>query len=123
MITEKSGFLSETPCAKSYFVPQINRREKLFALKFAGLCVRMYHILIKERPDCVISTGALIAAPACFIAKKILHKKLIYIESFARIDELSMTGKMLYKMADLFVVQWEELAGRYPKAVYAGGLM
>jgi uncharacterized protein Veg len=45
---------------------------------------------------------------------------MIYIESFARMKTLNKSGKFLYKYADLFIVQWEELLKCYPKAVYGG---
>ena len=49
-------------------------------------------------------------------------KKIIYIESFARVDEASLTGKLMYPIADKFIVQWEEMLKLYPKAVYGGAI-
>ena len=51
-----------------------------------------------------------------------MKKKVIYIESFARITTPSLTGKILYHFADLFIVQWKELLKVYPKAKYFGGI-
>ena len=82
---------------------------------------KSFFIFIKERPDYVISTGALATYPICRIAK-FFNKKVIYIESYARINDLSLTGKKVYKFADLFFVQWEQLIHKYPKAIYAGSL-
>lgn len=76
-------------------------------------------IFIKEKPDFIITTGAGIAIPICILAK-IFQKKVIYIESFARINSVNKSGKFIYKFADLFVVQWESLLKYYPKAVYWG---
>ncbi len=56
-----------------------------------------------------------------FLAK-LFGKKLIYIESFARVYDGSKTGKLLYKYADLFIVQWESLKEVYPKAIYGGSI-
>nr|WP_225349401.1 hypothetical protein [Limosilactobacillus reuteri] len=53
---------------------------------------------------------------------KLMKKKVIYIESFARITTPSLTGKILYHFADLFIVQWKELLKVYPKAKYFGGI-
>lgn len=47
---------------------------------------------------------------------------IIYIESFARVDEASLTGKLMYPLADLFLVQWEDMLKVFPKAIYAGGI-
>lgn len=41
---------------------------------------------------------------------------IVYVESLARINTLSLTGKILYYMADLFVVQWPDLREKYPRA-------
>ncbi|ORE05029.1 oligosaccharide biosynthesis protein Alg14 like protein [Rhizopus microsporus var. microsporus] len=48
---------------------------------------------------------------------------IIYVESFARVHSLSVTGKLLYPFADQFLVQWPELVSRYPKAIYQGVLV
>ena len=76
-------------------------------------------VFVKERPNIVITTGAGTALPMCMYAK-LLRRKVIYIESMARMDSLSKTGKFLYRRADLFVVQWQELLEVAPKAVYGG---
>ena len=78
-------------------------------------------IMLEEKPDCIISTGALATFPICVLGK-LMGKKVIYIESFARVDEPSLTGKLMYHVADLFIVQWKEMMEFYPNAVYGGGI-
>ena len=46
----------------------------------------------------------------------------MYVESFARVKSLSMSGRIMYHVADKFVVQWQGLRALYPRAVYAGVL-
>lgn len=121
MITEKSHFQQLNMCDKTYYVSQINRKEPPFLFKFIMLFIKSLYILTKERPSCIISTGALVTYPICLIGF-ILRIKLIYIESFARVDSPSLTGKLMYKFADLFIVQWEEMLEVYPKAKYGGGI-
>ncbi len=106
---------------KKYFVKQLNRKENHFFLSFILLSIHEFHILRIEKPDIIISTGALVTVPICIFAK-LMRKKVIYIESFARITTPSLTGKILYHFADLFVVQWKELLDVYPKAKYFGGI-
>ena len=53
---------------------------------------------------------------------KLAKKKIIYIESFARVDSPSLTGKLMYKVADIFIIQWEELKQFFPNAIYGGGI-
>jgi len=72
-------------------------------------------IFIKEKPDVVISTGAGVAVPICYISK-LFGKKIIFFESFCRIHEKSLSGKLVYPIADLFFVQWPEMKKLYPKA-------
>ncbi|QLQ80446.1 hypothetical protein HG537_0D04460 [Torulaspora globosa] len=48
---------------------------------------------------------------------------IVYVESLARITSLSLTGKLLYWIADLFIVQWEELCLTHPRAKYYGVLV
>ena len=59
--------------------------------------------------------------PISVIAKK-FGKKLIYIESFAKINDPTKTGQFLYKYADQFYVQWEGMLEFYPDAIYLGGI-
>ena len=51
---------------------------------------------------------------------KILGSKIIYIETFANIHTKTATGRLIYPIADLFIVQWESMLKVYPKAVYGG---
>ncbi len=83
--------------------------------------LKSFFWLIKEKPDIIVSTGALVTCPISLLGK-LMRKKIIYIESFARVDNASLTGKLFYKIADVFIVQWEELLKIYPKAIYGGGI-
>ena len=53
-------------------------------------------------------------------APKMLGKKIIYVESFAKLNNKSVTGEMVYPFADYFFVQWKEMKRVYPKAIYHG---
>lgn len=121
LITEKSDFEELDFSRRVYYVNQINRKEKLFILKFIKLFFSSFFILMKEKPDYIISTGALATFPVCFIGK-LMGEHIIYIESFARIDTPSLTGRLMYHTADLFIVQWEEMLKFYPKAICGGGI-
>ena len=78
-------------------------------------------IFVKEKPQIVISTGALSSVPMCLIAK-LFKKKIIFIESFAKINSPTLTGKLIYKIADQFYIQWESMRRFYPEAIYKGGI-
>lgn len=78
-------------------------------------------ILLKEKPDLIVSTGAAPAIPFFYIGK-LFGSKVIYIEVYDRIDKPTITGKVVYPIADLFILQWEEQKKFYPKGRVLGGL-
>jgi beta-1,4-N-acetylglucosaminyltransferase len=79
-------------------------------------------ILFRERPSLIVSTGSEIAIPAFYLAK-LLRIKTVFIESWARVIEPSGTGRIVYPVADVFLVQWERLLTRYgKKAKYEGAI-
>ena len=78
-------------------------------------------IFLIEKPNIVISTGADAALATCYIAK-LFGKKVIYIESFCRPTNPSITGRLVYPIADLFIYQWKELAKYYPKGKFGGSI-
>jgi UDP-N-acetylglucosamine:LPS N-acetylglucosamine transferase len=119
-ITEK-GVFEANFCEKIYYVNQINRRQFTCLPAFIKLFFKSLSILRNEKADCVITTGALMGCCVAF-AGKLMKKKVIYIESFARIDSASLTGKLLHPIADIFIVQWEEGLKFFPKAIYGGGI-
>ena len=96
-------------------------RERVTWLKTIVIALR---ILLKERPDVVISTGGgEIAIPFCY-AGKLLGAKVILIETLTRITTRSAAGRFIYPIADLFLVQWESLLARYgKKAQYWGNVI
>jgi UDP-N-acetylglucosamine:LPS N-acetylglucosamine transferase len=76
-------------------------------------------ILLKERPDLVLSTGASIAVNFCFLAK-LLGIRVAYVESISRSHDLSLSGRLIYAVCDDFYVQWPELCKKYPKTTFMG---
>ena len=76
---------------------------------------------IKNNPNVIVTTGANTAAAMCCLGK-LFGKKVIYIESFAKNNSPTITGKMIYKLHAYtkFVVQWESMLKYYPKAEYWG---
>ena len=74
-------------------------------------------IFFKFKPNVIVTTGAHTCVPMCYIAK-VFRKKVIYIESFANIETKTLTGRLIYPIADIFVVQWKSMLKLYPKAVW-----
>lgn len=80
-----------------------------------------WKVLRKEKPDLIISAGAAVAVPFFYIGK-LFGAKLVFIEIFDRIDKGTLTGKMVYPIADKFIVQWEEQKQVYKKAINLGSI-
>jgi beta-1,4-N-acetylglucosaminyltransferase len=78
-------------------------------------------ILLKEKPNVIISTGADVAVATCILGK-FLGAKLIFIESGGQVYSPSLSGRIVYPFADLFIVQWRPALKNYPKAIYGGPL-
>jgi beta-1,4-N-acetylglucosaminyltransferase len=89
---------------------------------FFIIFIQSIKIFLKEKPDIIISFGADVTIPICIIGK-LFKKKIIYIESLCRIKDISVTGKILYFVVDLFIVQWEELQKKYKKSVFIGRII
>ena len=92
-----------------------------YVFKLLANCFIELALYIKIRPKYIISTGAHIAGPMCLIGN-ISGSKIIFIETIANMNTKTVTGKLVYKFADLFLVQWEDMLKLYPKAKYFGSL-
>lgn len=120
VITENTKY-NTLKKGRIYYVHQVNRKEIAFVFLMIMNTFKSLKIFFKEKPDVVICTGVLAMIPMCLISK-LFGKKLIYIESFAKIKSPTVTGKFLYKFADKFYVQWESMLEFYPEAKYIGGI-
>ncbi len=121
VVTEKIGYDVKAGNIPVKYVLPINRTDKTFFLKFIVNIIRSLGIVLQNKPDYIISTGALAAVPL-MIWTKLLGGKVIYIESFAKINSPNLSGKIAYKFADQFYVQWESMKKFYPNAICKGGI-
>jgi len=96
----------------TYFIRH-SERDWLF---FTNL-LEAWKILRKEKPNLILSTGAG-PAVAFALVGKFFQISTIFIETFTRVKEASLTGKIMYWLADLFFYQWEPLARFFPKGTY-----
>lgn len=78
-------------------------------------------LVYKQRPQLILCNGPGTCVPIClavFLWRLVgllnsRSTKIIYIESFCRVQTLSLSGRILLPIVDLFIVQWETLAKRY----------
>lgn len=123
IITEKTkqniSLKDKYPGKVNYLIFGSKSNMLLYPFKLIANCFISLFLYLKVRPKFIITTGAHTAGPMCCIGK-ILGSKIIYIESFANIYTKTVTGRLIYKFADLFIVQWESMLKLYPKAKYGG---
>ena len=104
---------------KKYFAYFPTNRNIINLIRNFFLAIK---IIKKNKPDFIISTGAGVCIPF-FYAGKLLGAKVIYIESLTRINQLSLSGKLVYPISDHFLVQWPELSEKYKKAIFEGRII
>ena len=121
VVTENTKYKSVIRGNKMYYLHQVNRKEKLMLFWMIINSIKSIKILLVEKPEVLITTGVLAMIPLSLLIK-LFGKKLIYIESFAKVNSPTETGKLLYKYADQFYVQWESMKKFYPNAIYLGGI-
>lgn len=92
-----------------------------YIFKFLANCFISLYYYFKFQPEVVVTTGTHTAVPMCYIAK-IFGSKVIFIETFANRTTATVAGRLVYPIADTFVVQWEEMHKIYPKSVCWGWL-
>lgn len=129
----KVSILTESPENKKYIKNKYKKYNVHFLLKCSNFkiinafkifldCFISLFYFIKYRPKYIVTTGAFAAGPISCIGK-IFRSKIIFIETMANINTPTVTGKIIYKFADLFIVQWEDMLKVYPNAVYGGWII
>lgn len=85
-------------------------------------------ILLRHSPDVIICNGPGTCVPIVLMAfllavLGVKRARVVFVESFCRVETLSISGRLLYHLADHFVVQWPQLTNKYPRAKYHGLLI
>lgn len=114
---------------KLYMLPRArNVGQGLISSAFQSLfcLIKALILMIRLKPRMLICNGPATSAVTIFAVRLLcLRTKVIYVESFARVNTLSLSGKLVYKLnlADRFLVQWPELLEKYPGTEYRGLLV
>lgn len=105
-----------------YFLKSAKRSDfiKYLQMSISNSFIALFHIL-KQQPDVIISTGAHSCVPFYLIAR-FTSTKTIYIESFAKVTNKSLTYKIINRFCDQVIVQHEELKEVYPNSKFYGGI-
>jgi len=103
-----------------YVVGECNREHPVRVLKVLAKCAK---IVFREKPDVVISTGAAPGCITCFLGK-LIRAKVIWIDSITNVERISLSGRLVRYIADLFLVQWPGLAKqRHHNIEYTGAVV
>jgi UDP-N-acetylglucosamine:LPS N-acetylglucosamine transferase len=102
-----------------HVVGECNREHPVRVISVLLRCIR---IIFHERPQVIISTGA---APACLccLLSKLLGARIIWVDSVTNVERISLSGRIIRPIADLFLVQWPELAAKYRGVEYVGAII
>ena len=123
IITEKdktNAYLEDKYEGRVSYLPYGTRSHFItYIFKYLYLIIKTLFLYIKIKPKVIVTTGTHTAGPMCYLGK-LFGSKIIYIETYANINRKTATGRLIYPIADLFIVQWEEMLKIYPKAVYGG---
>ncbi|MCC6795758.1 MAG: UDP-N-acetylglucosamine--LPS N-acetylglucosamine transferase [Candidatus Hydrogenedentes bacterium] len=104
-VTVDKMYASDVPGMRLYAVADATEWNKL---KLIVQAFQLLVILIRERPDFVVSTGA---APGFFAIRlgKLLGAHTVWIDSIANVERLSKAGQKVELYADLWLTQWPHL--------------
>ncbi len=119
VVTEKTEFSEEIKDLygdRAHFLVYGTRKNpiKYFFVLLINIFKSLF-LFFKIKPQVIVTTGTHTAVPMCYIAK-IFGAKVIWIETFANITTKTLAGRLVYPIADTFVVQWKEMKKLYPKA-------
>lgn len=106
LATVDTTYRTEAGSARFYAVQDVTRWNKL---RWIQAFVKLAWIILIERPDVVVSTGALPGYFALRLAKW-FGARTVWLDSIANVDELSMSGQKIGEYADLWLTQWPHLA-------------
>lgn len=106
-----------TSC-RYYPLPNANRR---MPLKVFWLFVTSACLIIRLRPDVIISTGAL-PGLACIFWGRFFGTRTLWIDSIANADRLSLSGRIAKYLASATLSQWPDL-GRMTGVEYRGAVL
>ena len=73
-VTEKTDYKGNA----DYYLFQTGLKDKWMPVKMMGNCFKTLDFWLKEKPQAVITTGTMVALPACFLAK-ICRKKVVFL--------------------------------------------
>jgi len=78
-------------------------------------------VIRRVRPKVILTTGAGVAVPFAWVGR-LAGARVVYVESFTRIDGPSLSCRMIAPVADRLYVQWPDLVGRLRGSRHVGNV-
>lgn len=124
LITEKTKVTSDLKKIYkiNYLLYGSRRYFFSYIFKFIYNCFKSIYLFIKYNPRVIVTTGTHTAVFMCYLGW-IFRRKIIFVESFAKNNSPTLSGRLVYPIATTFVVQWDDMKKFYPKAEYWGGFI
>jgi UDP-N-acetylglucosamine:LPS N-acetylglucosamine transferase len=123
LITEKSEVTKDLKDKYNVkYYSYCNKKNKIKYL-FVNIinAIHAIYTFITFNPSVIVTTGASISVPLCYLGR-LFKRKVIFIESFAKREGKTLSGKLVYPIATTFIVQWESMKEFYPNSIYIGGI-
>lgn len=123
LVTEKNSI--SINLQNEYNIEFLKLGNKVNIINYIPVCFvnifKSLYLYFKYRPKVIYTTGAHTCVLLCIIGH-FFKTKIIFIEVFDRIDNPSLTARIVYKFSDVFIVQHKEMLKVFPKAKYIGGV-
>ncbi|XP_068215013.1 UDP-N-acetylglucosamine transferase subunit ALG14 [Palaemon carinicauda] len=128
------GIQEEKESEKSYCIETIPRTREVGQSWLSTIVTTLWasifclSVIARHRPSLILTNGPGTCVPLCLSALLfrifgISHCRIVFIESLCRVQSLSLTGLILYRLVDDFFVQWDKLKEKYPRAIFLGRLV
>jgi UDP-N-acetylglucosamine:LPS N-acetylglucosamine transferase len=115
-VVNKEMPLPEHMQGRTYFIWHSERDWRFFVNLYEA-----WRIFRRERPVLILSTGAGLVVPFALVGK-LFGAFTIYVENAAQVRTPSLTGRIMYWLADRFFYQWPGLSRYFPKGTCGGPL-
>jgi UDP-N-acetylglucosamine:LPS N-acetylglucosamine transferase len=120
----KSSFIKYNViyCSTIDYSRSLNKDEKFIQVQDANkddkiklffMFINILWVVLKVRPDIVISTGAAPGFAAILFSKLIFNSKTIWVDSIANVKEPSLAGLKVKRWADIWLTQWDAVSKKY----------
>lgn len=103
---------------RTYFIAHSERDWKVFLNLWEA-----FRIMRREKPDVILSTGAGPVVPFAIVGRMLFRMRIVFVETFTRVEQPSLTGRIMYWLAHDFYYQSRQLGRAFPKGRYGGGLV